>query len=57
MPTLRLCQGGHFAECSALSGSEELKIDDLYSNNTDRITRAVIIIEERLKQRERILQS
>ena len=48
---------GHFAECSALSGSEELKIDDLYSNNTDKFTRAVIIIEERLKQRERILQS
>ena len=46
----------HFAVCSVLSGSEELKID-LYSNDTDRITRAVIIIEGRLKQRELFLQS
>ena len=47
----------HFTECSVLSQSEGLKIDDLYSNGTNRITRAEIIIEERLKQRERFLQS
>ena len=42
----------HFAVCSVLGRSEELKIDDLYSNYTDRITREVILIEERLKQRD-----